>query len=683
MTPVPACSVCASPLTEDAACRLCAPPTVRPPAVEVAVYDGLDFADSFTDPPSRTDLRLRDLLVADPLRYSELPPAVSEKSAVSEVEQPLLDSMLGRYELERLLRETSTEWVFAARMARGLAHQVVLKVPKRVYDAETEKKLHEQRANMRYLSDTLPQQLVRVHDVARLQVGERRVACLELEYMTGGTLLGFAQRYGAKPHTPGHIEEVLVLFMKACRAVDALHGEHQLHRDLKPENLEIDADRSSCKLAGLESVTRFEYPMKPGYGTQAYWAPEVFDGKYSVSTEVFALGASLYHLLAGVPPFVDDAKPAQRRPPTSLRQINPFVPAGIAWLVSRCVEVDPRHRPASAAAVASELARLGVGADAPQRAPVVLARLLLDHLGESDINELEDLSSSAVTSMPSDTSARLEALCFQRDPDELLSRCDRSRLRAISHSLVLPTEGPSEGLIEGILRAVGFLPGARPLFGISKARVRVEAHLHEVVATAEQSGRLGLLKSSLESMERVLDLLVRFYAQALHGSAAPLWIKATASADPAQLTFGMRFHLLAGLLTSPLPANYPAADAAKLRWPGSTYHVLEHLKVIVEVRNSFTHDDAKRWTSASIHAQIDCIARVLRYLDEADDAPRSLQITTVQRDRFGRRVFIARDDRERTVRLHTPQSLAVGEVYVVGGPLTGVVVAPLLFPLGM
>jgi RNA polymerase sigma factor (sigma-70 family) len=142
-------------------------------------------------------------------------------------------------------------------------------------------------------------------------------------------------------------------------AADAIHHAHQhgvVHCDLKPSNLLLDA-------AGHIRVTDFglarslaDGENQSAGGTAGYMAPEQLDrawGPISPRTDVHGLGAVLYALLAGRPPFAEEARRGMMVP--ALSGFRQDVPASVEALCQRCLARDPQRRLASAEEVAAGL----------------------------------------------------------------------------------------------------------------------------------------------------------------------------------------------------------------------------------------------------------------------------------------------------------------------------------------
>ena len=159
------------------------------------------------------------------------------------------------------------------------------------------------------------------------------------------------------------------LIAKVARTVAYAHEHGILHRDIKPGNILLDAkgephltDFGLARLVESEStVTRTVEVL----GTPSYMAPEQAAGnntKLTSATDVYGLGAVLYQLLTGHPPFAggttyETIKLLLETEPRPPRLWNPKVDRDLSTICLKCLEKDPQRRYSSALALAEDLER--------------------------------------------------------------------------------------------------------------------------------------------------------------------------------------------------------------------------------------------------------------------------------------------------------------------------------------
>src|SRR6185295_12610022 len=159
------------------------------------------------------------------------------------------------------------------------------------------------------------------------------------------------------------------LVAKLARAVHYAHQRGILHRDIKPGNILVDAkgephltDFGLARLTETEStVTRTIETL----GTPSYMAPEQALGnndQLTSATDVYGLGAVLYHLLTGHPPFAggttyDTIRLLLETEPRQLRLWNAKIDRDLTTICLKCLEKDPQRRYPSALALSEDLDR--------------------------------------------------------------------------------------------------------------------------------------------------------------------------------------------------------------------------------------------------------------------------------------------------------------------------------------
>ncbi|TMP95590.1 MAG: hypothetical protein E6L08_01375 [Verrucomicrobia bacterium] len=194
------------------------------------------------------------------------------------------------------------------------------------------------------------------------EVDERDGSCyFSMKFVEGGQLDEVVRR------EPMPIRRAVELITKVARTVHYAHEHGILHRDIKPGNILLDAkgephltDFGLARLVESESTVTQTLDV---LGTPSYIAPEQAVGNnaaVSSATDVYGLGAVLYQLLTGHPPFaggttyetiklLEDTEP---RPP---RLLNPKVDRDLSTICLKCLEKDPKRRYASAFALAEDL----------------------------------------------------------------------------------------------------------------------------------------------------------------------------------------------------------------------------------------------------------------------------------------------------------------------------------------
>jgi hypothetical protein len=198
------------------------------------------------------------------------------------------------------------------------------------------------------------------------EVGEAGQPYFSLEFCEGGSL---AQQLDGTPLPPLKAAELVETIAKA---MDTAHQAGIVHRDLKPANILLTAD-------GTPKVTDFGLAKQLDtggqtasglvMGTPSYMAPEQAGGKGKTvgpAADVYALGAILYELLTGRPPFkaatpLETVLQVVADDPAPPRQLNAAVPKDLEAICLKCLQKDPARRYANAADFAGDLMRFRTG----------------------------------------------------------------------------------------------------------------------------------------------------------------------------------------------------------------------------------------------------------------------------------------------------------------------------------
>lgn len=264
----------------------------------------------------------------------------------------------GRYQVRRFLGEGGKKRVYLAHDSRLDRDVAIALIKTEGLDAEGLTRVRREAQAMGRLGDH--PHIVTIYDIT----DEAGQPCMVSQYMAGGSVEEMLQRV-EQHRLP--MDQALCIGDQVCQALEHAHGHGIIHRDLKPGNVWLGADgaaalgdfglavaldRSRLTLAGMM------------VGTVAYMAPEQALGRPpDARSDLYALGAMLYEMVTGRPPFLGDDVVAIvsqhiNTAPVAPCWHNPEVPRALEALILRLLAKAPEERPDNAAAVRQALAAI-------------------------------------------------------------------------------------------------------------------------------------------------------------------------------------------------------------------------------------------------------------------------------------------------------------------------------------
>ena len=207
-------------------------------------------------------------------------------------------------------------------------------------------------------------------------------AYIVMQYVDGSTLQALADTLG--------LEQKLQLMKQVAEGVHAAHRAGLIHRDLKPSNIMVETTPEGERVPYVLDFGLAREVAAPGVtmngvvlGTPWYMSPEQARGDSRVldrRTDVYALGATLYDLITGRPPYDGDSSVSVlvrvlSEDPVPLVERAPNVPADVRTITMKCLERDPARRYESARALADDLGRFLDGEPIAARALGLYQRL--------------------------------------------------------------------------------------------------------------------------------------------------------------------------------------------------------------------------------------------------------------------------------------------------------------------
>ena len=307
---------------------------------QIRLYDALEKLQ---------DEETQDLSEADPVANASKQPLG---------DPPTLDTV---FELLEQIGSGGMGVVYKARQA-ALNRFVALKMV-RVIDGGNPELLARFRSEARVVASLHHPHIVQVYNY-----GEHEgLPYIAMELVEGGSL---ADRLDGTPWRP---RTAAALLVKLAEAVQFAHERHVIHRDLKPANVLIASDAKELEVKitdfGLAKCFFEGASLHTGsyafLGTPSYMAPEQANGQtreIGPAADIYSLGAILYELLTGQPPFrgespIETLRLLLSTEPVSIHRFSPQVSRDLATICDKCLQGEIGRRYASAAELREDLER--------------------------------------------------------------------------------------------------------------------------------------------------------------------------------------------------------------------------------------------------------------------------------------------------------------------------------------
>src|SRR5215468_8120052 len=287
----------------------------------------------------------------------EVSKAVFE-SAIAEVDVPDKQWRLGDYEI---LDEIGRGGMGVIYLARQRHPQRIVAV-KRVldYDADSHQTLKRFRREADAAASLDHPNVLPIYEVSESEDG---LPFFSMKFAAGGSLVDVA------PTLQGEPRRSVTLMVKVVRGVHHAHLQGILHRDLKPGNILLDGRGeplvSDFGLAKWLDTSSHLTRTLTIFGTPGYIAPEQVNGsanKLGPAGDVYSLGAILFDLLTGRPPFLGEhalkvIQQASEKPAPTLRTLMPGLDKDLETICAKCLDREPAARYRSAGDLAEDLER--------------------------------------------------------------------------------------------------------------------------------------------------------------------------------------------------------------------------------------------------------------------------------------------------------------------------------------
>jgi tetratricopeptide (TPR) repeat protein len=348
--------------------------TVPSPAPPSGVAPSLAAIDSRTASPNRFDANAITIAAASKTD-AQLGNQPTRRDLPNERSfRPKAGTRFGRYELLEEVGRGGMGIVFKARQSdldRIVAVKVLL-----TGDAASDFERDRFFAEARHAAKLAHRSIVSVHDVGEID----GIHYFTMDFIEGKDLGTYVRDQGRLPS-----DEAIRLAIEIGDGLAYAHEQEVVHRDLKPSNILIDrtghariTDFGLAKDLSKSSTTRAGEVL----GTPSYMPPEQAEGRsleVDARADIYSLGACIYEMLSGRPPFIGKTSYAvlqavMQERPLSLCELVPSTPRDLDTIVQKCLEKKREDRYPSAGALTADLGRFVKGdaiAAVPVRPPLL------------------------------------------------------------------------------------------------------------------------------------------------------------------------------------------------------------------------------------------------------------------------------------------------------------------------
>ena len=322
-----------------------------PPAVDVAP------CEQCGSPARAGHGHCLSCLLQQGLRSDSGNPATLDE-VLEEVNVPSAEWRIGNYQIVQEIGRGGMGIIYRA-YQRNSRRVVALKHILRVH-TESRETIARFRCEAATVARLRHSNILPIYDVGDTEDG---LPFFTMKYASGGSLLEAASALRRHPRRIVH------LIAKVSRAVQHAHLHGILHRDLKPGNILLD-ESGEPLVTDFGLARSLDTPSDltrtlTSFGTPGFISPEQAHGpakNLTSAADIYSIGAVLFYLLAGRPPFIGEnalavITQATHQPAPKLRTLVPDVDRDLETICAKCLELDPKARYFSAANLAEDLER--------------------------------------------------------------------------------------------------------------------------------------------------------------------------------------------------------------------------------------------------------------------------------------------------------------------------------------